>query len=72
MVAAIKADRMPNYIAGIPGGAVKDLNIHLYVYFAMGLPIALGPANFKVFDADIYLPPAFPDMPPYPGPAPPW
>ncbi len=84
VVAAIKADRTPNYIAGIPGGGVKDLNVHLYVYKAMGSPlIKLGPGEFKVFDADIYIPPAIPDMPPYPwnanpllyperGPHPPW
>ncbi|MBC7231074.1 MAG: hypothetical protein H5T74_11880 [Actinobacteria bacterium] len=72
VVGLCRADRDPDYKAGIRGGALKDLNIHLFVYAAIGLPLPLGPAEFKVFDLGIYVPPDIPAMPPYPGPPPPW
>ncbi|NPV60527.1 MAG: hypothetical protein HPY75_12825, partial [Actinobacteria bacterium] len=72
VVGILRADQDPDYTIGRRGGAIKDLNIHLYVYAAIGLPLPLGPAEFKTFDAGVYIPPDIPEMPPYPGPPPPW
>ena len=39
IAATVNADRIPNYAVGIPGGGITDLNIHLYVFAALGLSL---------------------------------